>query len=156
MPVMDDPFQLARFTTAQDQNGTYARAVAELRAGEKRSHWMWFIFPQVAGLGLSEMSRRYAISGLAEARAYLAHPVLGPRLAECAAVLTALPGTTATRVFGSVDALKLHSSMTLFAAAAADAPAGTPAQPAFAEVLDRYFDAQPDEATLAHLAAAEA
>jgi uncharacterized protein (DUF1810 family) len=142
---MDDPFELARFTAAQDQGGTYARAVAELRAGAKVSHWMWFVFPQVAGLGTSEMARTYAISGLPEAHAYLRHPVLGARLKECAAVVAALRGRSAAQVFGPVDARKLRSSMTLFQAA-------SPGEPAFSAVLERYFDGQPDEATLARLA----
>jgi uncharacterized protein (DUF1810 family) len=141
---MDDPFQLARFTAAQDRRATYQQAVAELRVGAKVSHWMWFVFPQVAGLGTSAMAREYAISGLAEARAYLHHPVLGPRLVECAEILIALPPMTATRVLGPIDAVKLRSSMTLFSAA-------DPGQPAFAGVLSRFFDGQPDEATLARL-----
>ena len=105
---------------------------------------MWFVFPQIAGLGLSEMSRRYAISSLEEARRYLAHPVLGERLRECARILTELDGKTADDVFGAVDAIKLRSSMTLFARAA-------PEDPLFAEVLDRYFDGVADEATDARL-----
>jgi uncharacterized protein (DUF1810 family) len=140
MPAVDDPFRLHRFTAAQDESGTYQRAVAELRAGAKASHWMWFVFPQVAGLGMSAMAREYAISGLAEARAYLGHPVLGPRLVECAGILTVLRGRTAAQVFGPVDALKLRSSMTLFNAA-------EPAQPAFSDVLAVFFDGQDDEAT---------
>jgi uncharacterized protein (DUF1810 family) len=144
---MDDPFRLARFVTAQDQGGTYQQAVAELRAGAKVTHWMWFVFPQIGGLGFSEMARRYAISGLDEARAYLRHPVLGPRLAECAGILTALPAVTAEQVFGPVDALKLRSSMTLFSAA-------DPGEPAFSAVLAKFFGGHPDEPTLARLAAA--
>ena len=101
---------------------------------------MWFVFPQLAGLGLSETSRRYAIASLDEARAYLAHPILGPRLAECALVLTELEGRTAVEVFGAVDAMKLRSSMTLFARAA-------PESPLFRDVLDRYFDGVEDDAT---------
>ena len=140
----DDPYRLERFVTAQDSGGTYQRALAELRAGRKTSHWMWFIFPQVAGLGLSAMAQRYAISGVAEARAYLGHPVLGPRLRECAGAIAAADGSTADRILGPVDAMKLRSCMTLFAAAA-------PEEPGFGEVLTRYFDGQPDEATLARL-----
>jgi uncharacterized protein (DUF1810 family) len=141
---VNDPFRLARFVTAQDSGGTYQRAVAELRAGAKVSHWMWFVFPQVAGLGHSHMAQTYAISGLAEARAYLAHPVLGPRLAECAGILAAAEGRTAVQILGPVDALKLRSSMTLFAIAA-------PGERAFADVLARYFDGKPDESTQARV-----
>src|SRR5207248_4042599 len=109
----DDPYDLQRFVAAQDAGGIYQQALAELRAGRKASHWMWFVFPQIAGLGYSQTVRAYAITSLAEAQAYLAHPVLGPRLTECAAILTGVPGRTAEQVFGEVDALKLHSSMTL-------------------------------------------
>ena len=140
----DDPFDLARFVAAQDAGGTYARAVAELRAGRKASHWMWFVFPQIAGLGFSPAARAYAITSLAEARAYLAHPVLGPRLAESAAALAGLRGRTAEQVLGEVDALKLRSSMTLFARA-------DPGQPVFRQVLDQYFDGVPDPATEARI-----
>ncbi|SEP28843.1 Uncharacterized protein, DUF1810 family [Trujillonella endophytica] len=142
MSTVGDPFDLQRFVDAQA--GTYVEALAELRAGAKRSHWMWFVLPQVAGLGRSDMAQRYAISGLDEARAYLAHPVLGPRLVETARVLTGLTGRTAEQVFGPVDAAKLRSSMTLFAAAA-------PAEPVFRDVLDRYFDGAEDEGTTARL-----
>jgi uncharacterized protein (DUF1810 family) len=142
--VAGDPYRLERFVTAQDSGATYQRALAELRAGRKASHWMWFIFPQVAGLGFSAMAQRYAISGLDEARAYLAHPVLGPRLVECTGVVAATEGSTADRILGPVDAMKLRSSMTLFAAA-------EPQQAVFGEVLARYFDGEPDEATLARL-----
>lgn len=141
---MEDPYRLARFVAAQDRNGTYQRAVAELRAGRKVSHWMWFVFPQIAGLGSSPAAREYAISSLGEARAYLAHPVLGPRLAECARIMAGLDGTSAADVLGHVDAMKLRSSMTLFAAAAPD-------QPVFGEVLGKYFGGIGDEATLARL-----
>jgi uncharacterized protein (DUF1810 family) len=139
-----DPYRLERFVAAQDAGGTYQRALAELRAGRKTSHWMWFVFPQIAGLGFSQMAERYAISGLAEARAYLAHPVLGPRLRACTEVVAATEGGTADRILGPVDAMKLRSCMTLFAAAG-------PAEPGFAEVLARYFDGERDEATLARL-----
>ena len=139
-----DPYRLERFVAAQDAAGTYQRALAELRAGRKTSHWMWFIFPQVAGLGLSAMAQRYAISGLAEARAYLDHPLLGPRLLECAGAVAATEGSTADRILGPVDAMKLRSSMTLFAAAG-------PQEAVFGAVLARYFDGEPDEATLARL-----
>ena len=129
---------LERFVAAQE--GVYETALAELRAGRKRSHWMWFVFPQIAGLGRSPMAQRYAIGSLDEARAYLGHPVLGPRLRECAAALTALPGSDAFDVMGGIDAMKLRSSMTLFARA-------DPDEPVFAEVLDRYYDGEPDPET---------
>ena len=138
-----DPFDLARFVEAQD-DGTYLMASSELRAGAKRSHWMWFVFPQVAGLGRSTTAQHYEITGLDEARAYLAHPVLGPRLLECAQILTGLPGRDPTAVFGGIDAVKLRSSMTLFAHA-------DPAQPLFREVLEQYFAGQEDPATTAML-----
>lgn len=137
---MEDPFNLERFVQAQDANGTYHRALGELADGSKESHWMWFIFPQVAGLGQSPTSRRYAITSLAEARAYLGHPVLGPRLLECARAVAAHTGVSAVRIFGGIDARKLQSSMTLFLRA-------DPAEPVFQEVLDRYFDGTPDPAT---------
>lgn len=128
-----DPFELERFLSAQDEGGTYARALAELRAGRKTSHWMWFVFPQEAGLGQSAMSRRYAIGSLEEARAYLAHPVLGSRLRECAAALLAVEGRSAVSILGEVDAMKLRSSMTLFARADLR-------EPLFPAVLERYFE----------------
>ena len=131
---------LERFVIVQDSGGTYTAAVAELRAGRKTSHWMWFVFPQLAGLGMSEMSSRYAISSLEEARAYLAHPILGARLQECARVLDELAGPTAEEIFGPVDVMKLRSSLTLFARAAPD-------NPLFSDVLDRYFDGVADDAT---------
>lgn len=138
---MDDPFHLQRFLDAQDRGGTYAQALTELRAGRKRGHWMWFVFPQITGLGRSETARHYAISGSAEARAYLGHPVLGPRLRECAGALSGLDDRDAVDVLGSVDALKLRSSMTLFQRAA-------PEEPVFDAVLQQYFDGEPDVATL--------
>ena len=137
-------FDLQRFVDAQDARGTYDRAVAELRAGGKRSHWMWFVFPQIAGLGFSETSRRYAISGLAEARAYLAHPVLGPRLRECARALLDLPGPDPAAVLGGIDAQKLQSSMTLFARA-------DPEDGVFAAVLAKYFAGREDAGTTSRL-----
>lgn len=137
---VDDPYGLERFVAAQDAGGTYARALAELRAGSKRSHWMWFIFPQVAGLGQSATSRKYAVSSLAEAQAYLLHPVLGPRLQECAGALAGLQGLTATQILGGTDARKLRSSMTLFARA-------DPHAAVFQQVLAKYFDNQPDPST---------
>ncbi len=136
----DDPYDLQRFVAAQDAGGTYQRAAAELRAGRKTSHWMWFIFPQIAGLGYSPTARTYAITSLAEARAYLAHPVLGPRLTESAAILARLADRTAEQIFGEVDAMKLWSSMTLFMRAA-------PGEPVFRQVLDHYFGGIPDSAT---------
>ena len=142
----NDPYDLERFVAAQDAGDTYASAVAELRTGRKVSHWMWFVFPQIVGLGNSDMSRRYAISSLEEARAYVAHPVLGKRLEECAQILAELPGGTAHDIFGSIDARKLRSSMTLFAQA-------DPESPLFRQVLLRYFDGVADEATDARLAA---
>ncbi|MGY1813321.1 DUF1810 domain-containing protein [Blastococcus sp. SYSU D00820] len=141
---MTAPFALSRFVDAQDRDGTYDQALRELRAGAKRSHWMWFVFPQVAGLGRSATAQHYAISGLEEARAYLAHPVLGPRLVECCRALLELSGRTAEQVLGSTDAMKLRSSMTLFARAA-------PEEPVFQEVLYRYFGGGLDEATTARL-----
>ena len=133
------PLRLERFLTAQE--GVYEAVVAELRAGRKTSHWMWFVFPQIAGLGYSPTSRTYAIASLAEARAYLAHPVLGARLIECATILLGLPGgRTAEQIFGGIDAQKLYSSATLFMRAA-------PGEPAFRQVLDRYFGGIPDSAT---------
>jgi uncharacterized protein (DUF1810 family) len=139
-----DPYDLQRFVTAQDGGGTYAQAVAELRRGRKTSHWMWFVFPQIAGLGQSAISRRYAISSLAEAQAYLAHPVLGPRLREAAGIVAGLPGTTAEQLLGGVDALKLRSSMTLFRRAA-------PQEHVFGQVLDQYFGGAEDPATVERL-----
>jgi uncharacterized protein (DUF1810 family) len=140
----DDPYDLQRFVTAQDAGGTYQHALAELRAGRKTSHWMWFVFPQIAGLGYSPTSRTYAITSLAEAEAYLAHPVLGARLTECAGVLAGLRGRTAEQVFGEVDALKLCSSMTLFLRAA-------PGEPVFRQVLEQYFGGMTDPATEQHI-----
>jgi len=141
---MPDPRDLERFVAAQDDRGTYDAALAELRAGRKTSHWMWFVFPQIAGLGHSPMARRYAIASLEEARAYLAHPVLGPRLVEAARALEALTDRSAREVLGDTDAMKLRSSMTLFARAA-------PEEPAFARVLEVYFQGSEDEATLARI-----
>ncbi len=139
---MSDPFDLQRFVDAQSQ--TYDQALAELRAGHKRTHWMWFVFPQVAGLGRSGMAQRFALSGVEEARAYLAHPILGRRLVESARALTALDTDDADAVFGPVDAMKLRSSMTLFATAAPD-------EPVFREVLDHFFGGEADEATTSRL-----
>jgi uncharacterized protein (DUF1810 family) len=139
-----DAYDLQRFVAAQDAGGIYLRAVDELRRGRKDSHWMWFVFPQIAGLGRSPAALRYAISSLDEARAYLAHPVLGPRLTECAALLTGIPGRSAEQIFGGIDALKLRSSMTLFLHAA-------PGEQVFRDVLDQYFGGTPDSATESRL-----
>lgn len=137
---MSDPYNLARFVSAQDADGTYRRATAELRIGRKSSHWMWFVFPQIAGLGSSSQSQKYAISSREEGVAYLRHPVLGPRLTECAEVVEATEALDAAEIFGYVDAKKLRSSMTLFMRAA-------PGPSVFARVLDRYFSGIPDPAT---------
>ena len=134
----DDPFQLERFVSAQ--HDTYETALAELNRGAKRSHWMWFVFPQVAGLSSSAMAAHYAINSPPEARAYLAHPVLGPRLTECANALLHVDGKTAAEVMGHPDDLKLKSSMTLFAAISAP---GSP----FQAVLERYFSGKTDPRT---------
>jgi uncharacterized protein (DUF1810 family) len=137
---VDDPYRLERFVAAQDAGGTYDRAVAELRRGRKASHWMWFVFPQIAGLGTSVTSRTYAISGVDEARLYVRHPVLGPRLVEATEVVAAAPARSAEEIFGVVDAQKLHSSMTLFLRAA-------PEEVCFGVVLERFFAGVPDAAT---------
>lgn len=131
---------LQRFVEAQDRAGTYDRALAELRAGSKTSHWMWFVFPQLVGLGSSPMSQTYAIRSLREAREYLAHPVLGPRLRECTRALAEQAGRPAQEILGDVDAIKLRSSMTLFSHAA-------PEEPLFRQVLERYYDGSADERT---------
>ena len=133
---------LDRFVEAQD--GAYDDALAELTTGRKRTHWMWFIFPQIAGLGSSPTAQFYAIASLDEAKAYLAHPVLGPRLRECARALLAVDGRSAHDIFGYPDDLKLRSSMTLFARAAPD-------QPVFRQVLDHYFSGAEDDATTSRL-----
>jgi uncharacterized protein (DUF1810 family) len=137
---MNDRYRLRRFEIAQNEGATYEAAVSELRAGRKTSHWMWFVFPQLSGLGRSAMAQTYAISSLAEARAYLEDPVLGPRLIECARILTELEGQTPEQIFGATDAMKLRSSMTLFSRAAVD---NTP----FQDVLNDYFGGVTDEAT---------
>jgi uncharacterized protein (DUF1810 family) len=141
---MEDPHDLARFLAAQDAGGTYDRALAELRAGRKQSHWMWFVFPQIAGLGFSPMAQRYAIASRAEAAAYLAHPALGPRLRACVAALNAIHGRTAREVLGSPDDAKLRSCLTLFAHATAD-------NADFRAALARYYGGAEDPATLARL-----
>ena len=141
---MEDPYRLKRFVDAQNHGGTYERAVSELRAGDKMTHWMWFIFPQIKGLGRTSTSREYAISSLEEAQAYLQHPVLGPRLVECARILLGIGGKSATEIMGGIDAMKLRSSMTLFMSA-------KPEEAVFREVLDRYFHGSPDQETIVRL-----
>jgi uncharacterized protein (DUF1810 family) len=142
---MTDRFDLGRFETAQAP--VIERVLQELRAGEKRSHWMWFVFPQLAGLGHSPMARRYAIGSLDEAQAYLAHGVLGSRLVECTRTVNAVEGRSVHAIFGSPDDMKFRSSMTLFARTAA------PDQPVFREALDRYFGGAEDPRTVDLLAA---
>ena len=137
---MDDTYQLQRFVTAQNAGGTYDRALDELRRGSKSSHWMWFVFPQIAGLGRSPTAQQYAISSLDEAREYLTHPVLGPRLVQCTVVLGEIEGRSAEQILGCIDAQKLRSSMTLFLRAAPD-------EAVFQQVLDTYFDGVADAAT---------
>src|SRR5262245_20880201 len=137
-----DPYDLARFVSAQA--GRYADAIAEITRGLKESHWMWFVFPQFDGLGSSSTAKRYAVKSLDEARAYLAHPVLGPRLVECAEAALGVEGRTAEEVFGSIDAMKLRSSATLFTLVS---PPGS----AFHRLLDKYFRGESDEKTV-HLA----
>jgi uncharacterized protein (DUF1810 family) len=134
-----DP-DLQRFLDAQDAGGVYDRALAELVAGRKASHWIWFVFPQIAGLGQSEMSRRYAIASLDEARGYLAHPVLGARLRECARTLLRHRDRSAEEILGGIDAIKLRSSMTLFALA-------DPGEDLFLRILDTFYEGEPDSAT---------
>lgn len=139
---VDEPFDLNRFVVAQARE--YAQALAELRAGRKQSHWMWYVLPQLRGLGSSRMANLYAIGSLAEARAYLAHPILGPRLRECVAALNGLAGLSAVDVLGEVDAAKLRSCLTLFAEVAGD-------DPGFIEGLNKYFQGLPDRRTLSLL-----
>jgi uncharacterized protein (DUF1810 family) len=137
-----DPFDLQRFVDAQAP--VYEQVRRELKVGRKQSHWMWFIFPQIAGLGQSPMSVRFAIASLDEAIAYLAHPVLGPRLRECAQLSLDVEGKTARDIFGSIDELKFRSSMTLFARAAPD-------EGVFRRCINKYFAGAPDQATSARL-----
>ncbi len=134
-----DPFDLQRFVEAQAS--VYGQVRSELAAGEKRSHWMWFIFPQIRGLGSSPMAQRFAMSGLPEARAYLEHPALGPRLRECTGLVNLVEGRGVEQIFGYPDDLKFHSSMTLFAQA-------SPSEPVFAAALDKYFSGLGDAATI--------
>ncbi len=137
---MSDTHDLQRFVDAQDSDGTYADAVAELRAGRKTGHWMWFVFPQIAGLARSPTARMYAIEDLDEARAYLAHPVLGERLRQCAGILLELPTSDPVVVLGGIDALKLRSSMTLFSLASPD-------EPLFGQVLEKFYGGERDPQT---------
>ena len=135
-----DPYELTRFVEAQDARRTLAEAIDELREGRKVTHWMWFVFPQISGLGQSPTARRYAIGSLDEARAYLDHAVLGPRLRNAATEVLVAPARTAQELLGSIDAMKLRSSMTLFVRA-------DPGEPLWQQVLDRWFDGVPDAAT---------
>lgn len=135
----DDPFDLSRFLSAQD--GVYERALAELRSGEKRTHWMWYIFPQIDGLGHTPTAKRYSIKSMEEARQYLAHPVLGKRLLECTEAVIALRGGSVSEIFGYPDDLKFKSSMTLFEQAAGP-------DSAFSIALDRYCHGERDATTL--------
>jgi len=136
----EQQYDLGRFVKAQEAGGTYAQVVLELSRGRKTSHWMWFVFPQIAGLGRSTTARYYAIAALAEAEAYVAHDILGPRLLECAGLVAGHSDLTAEYIFGGIDALKLHSSMTLFMRSA-------PGEPIFAQVLQTLFSGVPDGAT---------
>jgi uncharacterized protein (DUF1810 family) len=136
-----EPFHLQRFVQAQDDGGTYATALGELRRGRKTGHWMWFVFPQLAGLGSSPTARFFAIASLEEARAYLAHPVLGARLREAADAALTAPADSAQALLGGIDAQKLRSSMTLFLRAAAGE------EGRFQQVLDRWYGGEPDAAT---------
>jgi uncharacterized protein (DUF1810 family) len=137
----EDPFELSRFTLAQEP--VFAEVIKELSRGQKDSHWMWFIFPQICGLGISHTAQFYAINSLDEAKAYLAHPVLGPRLETCCKLLLAITGKSVSEILGFPDDLKLRSSMTLFAQATESAP-GT----VFQKVLDAYFGGHADDSTL--------
>jgi len=138
MPLPEDPHDLDRFVRAQAPD--YARALSELRAGQKKSHWMWYIFPQIEGLGGSAMSRRYSIKSEAEAKAYLDHPLLGARLRECFAAVLNIDGRSALEIFGSPDDLKLRSCATLFAAVSDES--------VFQGILEKYFGGKSDEETL--------
>jgi uncharacterized protein (DUF1810 family) len=143
-PILDK-HDLERFLDAQ--SGVYEQACAELRAGKKRTHWMWFIFPQIQGLGSSEMAVRYAISSLEEAKAYLEHPLLGSRLRECVGIVLKLEGKLVEEIFGYPDNLKFHSSMTLFAQAATMSEEDL----VFSQALDKYFSGKEDPATIQRL-----
>jgi uncharacterized protein (DUF1810 family) len=142
---MRDEYGLERFVRAQD--GVYEQACAELRSGRKRTHWMWFIFPQIKGLGSSEMAARYAISSIEEAKAYLEHPVLGDRLRECTRIVVGLEGRTAEEIFGYPDDLKFRSSMTLFGKAAEISEEDL----VFSRALDKYFGGKEDAGTVERL-----
>jgi uncharacterized protein (DUF1810 family) len=137
----NDPYDLDRFVRAQEPD--YARALAELRAGQKQSHWMWYVFPQIEGLGASPMSRRYSIKSASEARAYLEHPLLGVRLRECFDTVLSIEDRSALEIFGSPDDLKLRSCATLFAAVSGEG--------VFERILRKYFDGEADEETLRRL-----
>lgn len=139
---MSDPYNLERFVKAQ--NGVFERVCAELREGRKRSHWMWFIFPQIKGLGHSITAQEFALSSLQEAEAYLNHPILGPRLKQCTQLVNQIEGRTVDEIFGYPDNLKFRSSMTLFAQLAND-------NQLFREALEKYFDGEPDPLTLKRL-----
>ncbi|HEY8099495.1 MAG TPA: DUF1810 domain-containing protein [Burkholderiaceae bacterium] len=139
---MNDPFHLYRFLDAQKP--VFDTVCAELAAGRKRSHWMWFIFPQIKGLGHSDMARKYAITSIEEAKAYLEHPILGPRLRECCRLVAQIKDRSVDDIFGYPDNLKFHSSMTLFAQATSD-------NQVFMDCLKKYFGGNPDQATLKHL-----
>ena len=143
---MTSTYNLERFVEAQDSAGTYGQALSELQLGSKRGHWMWFIFPQIAGLGSTPTSVKYAITSLAEAQAYLKHDVLGPRLLECSVAVSTHTGRSVVDILGGVDAKKLRSSMTLFLRAA-------PGETVFKTVLAQFFDGEPDPATDELLAA---
>lgn len=138
-----DPYDLGRFVRAQQED--YEQALSEIRGGRKRSHWMWYVFPQIEGLGVSPTSRRYAIKSLAEAKAYLAHPVLGPRLRDCAEAALGIDDRSAVEVFGSPDDMKLRSSATLFASVSSEGSV-------FHRVLDKFFHGERDGRTLSLLA----
>lgn len=141
---MADDHDLGRYVEAQEAGGAYARALAELKAGRKQSHWMWFVLPQIAGLGFSPMAQRYAVRDLAEARAYLAHPVLGPRLRDCVAAMNAHEGLSAREILGRPDDMKFRSCLTLFAAATDD-------NADFRAALAKYYGGEPDSETLKRL-----
>jgi uncharacterized protein (DUF1810 family) len=143
MPTsLNDPYNLQRFVEAQ--NPVFEQVCAELRAGRKSRHWMWFVFPQIKGLGNSETSRKFAIASRAEAEAYLEHPILGARLRECSRLVTLVHGRTAVEIFGPTDELKLRSSLTLFSAVTSD-------NKVFVDALQKYFAGEPDDRTLLNL-----
>ena len=144
--MTSDPYDLERFVQAQ--RGDYERALAELKSGRKRSHWMWYIFPQFAGLGVSPTSQRYAVKSAGEARAFLDHPVLGQRLVDCTEALLAIQGRSALEILGSPDDMKLRSCATLFASV-------SPPHSVFHRIIDRYFQGRPDERTLGLIAGSE-